>query len=126
MIVKILTYLGLQARAPPRSPARMQALQAARRPRLLGAAAPEAFKTEAKRPDGQGKPIYDLFTGRSRSDSLARSGPLSTLKVAISASRAGSGRQCELVGPAKPVTRNPLFLNEVLDISDGQIPRVSI
>jgi hypothetical protein len=54
VIEKILTHLGLQARAPPRMPARGQALQAAgrcptvtvqatRRPGSLGSAASEGF-----------------------------------------------------------------------------------
>ena len=66
--------------------------QAARRPRLLGAAAPGAFRPEAKRPDGHGRPVYAFSDGPSRPDSPARSGPLSTLKSAIRASSAGLGR----------------------------------
>lgn len=102
LIERILTHLGLQARAPPRSPARGQALRtacASSRPHgCCGMAVRAArtycvrcFSTGAKLHDRQGRPTYDIADGPPRSGSPARNGPLSTLKVAIKASRAGSG-----------------------------------
>jgi hypothetical protein len=63
VIEKILMHLGLQARAPPRAPARGHALQAAwpsrsvtvqatRRPGPRGSAASGLRRTEAKGPSG--------------------------------------------------------------------------
>ena len=65
VIEKILSHLGLQARAPPRAPARGQALQAARRcptvtvqatrrPGPLESAAREGFRDRWMRPGGKG------------------------------------------------------------------------
>ena len=65
VIEKILAHLGLQARAPPRAPARGQVLQAARRcpivtvqairyPGPLESAAPEGLRGRWKRPGDKG------------------------------------------------------------------------
>ena len=48
--------------------------------------------TGAKRSDRQGQRIGDLCDGTPRPGSPARNGPLLTLKAAIGASSAGSGR----------------------------------
>ncbi len=65
VIEKILKHLGLQARAPPRAPARRQALQGGLRPpnrdssgdtatRAAGSPASEWLRDRWKRPEGKG------------------------------------------------------------------------
>ena len=82
VIEKILTHLGLQARAPPRSPARGQALhaacrcptvtvQATRRPGPLVLAASEGSPDRRKRPGDIGQPA-DGARGKRFSAALSK------------------------------------------------------
>ena len=76
---------------PERSP--LIAVRAAQRLCAETPAAPGSFRTRARRPDRQGKPVDEPSDGPVRSSSPALGRPPSTRKTAIRASTVGSGRQ---------------------------------